>query len=179
MVVSSAWKIVTAQQILVNNMSEWVNEWVNGESRRAVRKSIAEKFKKLLPTSRIFGVNRYTNHIFLFSIFLMFWDLGVSLTAPPRICCCCLVAKSCLFCDPWTVAHLGPVISQARILEWVASYLLQGIFLTQGSNLHLLHWQVDSLSLSHQGSPSFGVNSFLKFSVERIQIFCLLTVKSI
>ena len=42
------------------------------------------------------------------------------------------------------------VILQGRILEWIAisysrgSSLLQGIFLTQGSNLcllHLLHWQ--------------------------------------
>ena len=33
-------------------------------------------------------------------------------------------------------------------------FLLQGIFPTQGSNLHLLHQQVDSLSLSHQGRPS-------------------------
>ena len=35
-------------------------------------------------------------------------------------------------------------------------FLLQGIFLTQGSNphlLHLLHWQVDSLPLCHLGSP--------------------------
>ena len=35
-------------------------------------------------------------------------------------------------------------------------FLLQGIFLTQGSNphlLHLLHWQVDSSSLCHLGSP--------------------------
>ena len=32
-------------------------------------------------------------------------------------------------------------------------FLLQGIFLTQGSNLCLLHWQVGSLSLSLQGSP--------------------------
>ena len=34
--------------------------------------------------------------------------------------------------------------------------LLQGIFLTQGSNLHLLgllHWQESSLLLSYQGSP--------------------------
>ena len=29
---------------------------------------------------------------------------------------------------------------------------LQGIFPTQGSNLHLLHWQATSLPLSHQGS---------------------------
>ena len=28
-----------------------------------------------------------------------------------------------------------------------------GIFLDQGSNLCLLHWQADSLLLSHQGSP--------------------------
>ena len=28
-----------------------------------------------------------------------------------------------------------------------------GIFLDQGSNLCLWHWQVDSLPLSHQGSP--------------------------
>ena len=32
-------------------------------------------------------------------------------------------------------------------------FLLQGIFPTQGLNLHLLHWQVDSLPLSQQGSP--------------------------
>ena len=31
--------------------------------------------------------------------------------------------------------------------------LLQGIFPTQGSNHCLLHWLVDSLLLSHQGSP--------------------------
>ena len=33
-------------------------------------------------------------------------------------------------------------------------FLLQGIFLTQGLNLHLLHWQADSLPLSHVGSCS-------------------------
>ena len=31
--------------------------------------------------------------------------------------------------------------------------LHQGIFLTQGLNLSLLHWQVDSLPLCHQRSP--------------------------
>ena len=49
-------------------------------------------------------------------------------------------------------------ISQARILEWVAfpPFLLQGIFPTQGSNLHLLqllHWQADSLPLHQLWSP--------------------------
>ena len=32
-------------------------------------------------------------------------------------------------------------------------FLFQGIFLTQGSNLYLLHCQVGSLPLSHQRSP--------------------------
>ena len=31
--------------------------------------------------------------------------------------------------------------------------LLQGIFLTQGSNLHLLHWQVGSLPSESPGKP--------------------------
>ena len=42
--------------------------------------------------------------------------------------------------------------------------LLQGIFPIQGSNLHLLcllHWQVDSLSLSHLGSPKL---TYVQFS---------------
>ena len=32
-------------------------------------------------------------------------------------------------------------------------FLLQGIFPAQGLKLRLLHWQADSLWLSHQGSP--------------------------
>ena len=51
-------------------------------------------------------------------------------------------------------------ISQARTLESpLESYpfLLQGIFLTQGSNPCLLHWQVGSLPLSHRGSPDRSI----------------------
>ena len=64
-----------------------------------------------------------------------------------------------LFTTLWTVAHQAPLsmeFSQARILEWVAIFFSRGIFLTQGLNpylLHLLHWQVDSLLLSHLGRP--------------------------
>ena len=35
--------------------------------------------------------------------------------------------------------------------EWFAISFSRGIFPTQGSNRHLLHWQIDSLPLSHQG----------------------------
>ena len=47
-------------------------------------------------------------------------------------------------------------IFQARILEWFAIPFSRGIFLTQGSNLcllHLLQRQVGSLPLCHLGSP--------------------------
>ena len=47
-----------------------------------------------------------------------------------------------------------------------------GIFLDQGSNPCLLHWQADSLPLSHQGSPP---NLFLKTKVGKcIKIHSLL-----
>ena len=55
------------------------------------------------------------------------------------------VAQSCLIlCDPMDYSPPGSFIHgifQARILEWVAISSLLGIFLPQGLNLHLLHWQ--------------------------------------
>ena len=46
----------------------------------------------------------------------------------------------------------GYGILQARILEWIAILLLQGIFLTQGSNPGLLHCGHILYSLSHRGA---------------------------
>ncbi|MDP1270827.1 hypothetical protein, partial [Klebsiella pneumoniae] len=40
-------------------------------------------------------------------------------------------------------------------------FLLQGIFLTQGSNQHLLHWQLGSLLLCHM--ESLAIKSTLAF----------------
>ena len=48
-------------------------------------------------------------------------------------------------------------------------FTLQGIFPTQGSNLHLLHWQADSLPLSHLGSP-FLQHSLINFQKIKSQI---------
>ena len=66
-----------------------------------------------------------------------------------------------LFCDPVDCSPPGPSvhgISQERILEWVASLLLQRW------NPSLLHWQKDSLPLSHLGSPStFCTSLYLSF----------------
>ena len=54
------------------------------------------------------------------------------------------------FCDPMDCSRPGSSahgISQARILEWVAISFSS----VSSLNLGLLHWQADSLSLSHQG----------------------------
>ena len=44
-------------------------------------------------------------------------------------------------------------------------YLLLGIFPTQGSNPGLLHWQADSLPLSHQGGPNILHRSAILFLI--------------
>ena len=48
---------------------------------------------------------------------------------------------------PWTAAHQAPLsigALQARVLEWVFIFLLQGIFPTQGLNPGLPALQADS-----------------------------------
>ena len=66
------------------------------------------------------------------------------------------IAQSCpTLCDPMDCSPPGSsihAILQARKLEWAAISFSRGIFPTQGSNSHLLHWRVDSLPLSHLGS---------------------------
>ena len=75
-------------------------------------------------------------------------------------CCCCLVAKSCLtLLQPHGlyIAHQAPLSKgfprQESWSDWSElSFFLQVIFLIQGSNLCLMHWQKGSLSLNHQES---------------------------
>ena len=68
----------------------------------------------------------------------------------------CLVTKSCLtLCDPMDCSPPGfsvHGILQARILKVGCHFLIQGIFLTQGSNLSLLHCRQILYHLSLQGS---------------------------
>ena len=61
-----------------------------------------------------------------------------------------------LFATPCTVAHRVPLSVELpdTIIRVDCRFLLQGIFPTQGSNPCFLHWQVDSLPLSHLGSPA-------------------------
>ena len=58
--------------------------------------------------------------------------------APVRVCCCGARTLEFRLSSGSTRAQLPCAC---------------GIFPDQGSNPHLLHWQVESLLLSHQGSP--------------------------
>ena len=72
------------------------------------------------------------------------------------ICGGSLVTKSCLtLATPWTVACQSPLSMGFPKHEYWGGLLFppQGIFLTQGSKLRLLHWQVNPLPQSYQGNP--------------------------
>ena len=58
---------------------------------------------------------------------------------------------------------LCPWNSPSKNMGVDCHFLLQEIFLTQGSNLLLLHWQAESLPLSHQGSPKVSVTAHTNF----------------
>ena len=73
--------------------------------------------------------------------------------------CCCSVPKSRLFATPRSVALHAPLSwgFPSKNTGVGCHFLLQGIFLTQGSNMCLLHWQLGSSLLSQQGSPNHTV----------------------
>ena len=72
----------------------------------------------------------------------------------------CSITQSCMtLCDPIDCNLQGSSVHgvlQARMVEWVAIFLLQKTFPTQGSNpqqLLLLHWREIVYHWRHLGSP--------------------------
>ena len=66
--------------------------------------------------------------------------------------CVCVLSCVQLFATPWTSACQDPPGKKTGV---GSHFLLKGIFLAQGANpclLSLIHWQGDSLPLSHLGS---------------------------
>ena len=78
----------------------------------------------------------------------------------------CAAAQLCLtLCPPMDCSPPGSSV-HGIFLAWI---LLQGIFLTQGLNLRLLHWQEDSLPLSHWESPPTPyITAFNMFSESQL-----------
>ena len=69
---------------------------------------------------------------------------------------CCSVVSSSL-ATPWTIACQAPLSMQFLGQEYWnrLPFPSPGIFPIQGSKLHFLHWQEDSLPLSHLASLHF------------------------
>ena len=86
-----------------------------------------------------------------------------------------LVTQSCLtLCHPWTVAHqlLCPWDFPGKNVGVGCYSLLQGIFLTQGFNLGLLHCRQILYHLTHQGSPFLGLwPNHSSFQSQHLHIF--------
>ena len=75
------------------------------------------------------------------------------------VCVCeCVCAQSRpVLCNPMDckpTKFLYPRDFSGKNTEVGCHFLLWGIFLTQGLNPCLLHWQAGSSPLSHQGSPT-------------------------
>ena len=82
--------------------------------------------------------------------------------------CCAVRSCSVMFnsFQPMDCSPPGPSVHgilQARTLFVGCHCLLQGIFMTQGSNQSLLPWQVGSVPLSHQGKLTCFLSFFFIF----------------
>ena len=64
-------------------------------------------------------------------------------------------------CHHLDCTHQAPLSMGFPRQEYLSGLPLPspGIFPTQGSNPHLLHWQADSLPLRHQGRPTLCLDS--------------------
>ena len=78
--------------------------------------------------------------------------------------CKCLVTQLCLFVTPWTATLQVPLSTGFSRQEYWSGlpFPPPGDLPDPGSNPHLLcllHWQADSLLLSHRGSPDKFIDS--------------------
>ena len=72
-----------------------------------------------------------------------------------------------LFVTPWTVAYQAPLWNfPGKSTGLGYHFLLQGTFLTQGSNLGLPHCRQTLYLLSHQGSPGWLHGWCLKIQLQ-------------
>ena len=89
------------------------------------------------------------------------WCTGNKAGFSTRIWGCCYCFSCSVITDPHELQPtrlLCPWDFPGKNTGVGCNFLLQGIFLTQGSNLSLLHWQAGSLPLSQLASPENGEN---------------------
>ena len=87
-------------------------------------------------------------------------DLSPTVFSYIKKACVCMLNCVQLFGTPWSVAHQAPLSMEFSRQEYWSSLhsLLQGIFLTHGSNphlVHLLHWQTGSVPAKPPEKPPY------------------------
>ena len=70
-------------------------------------------------------------------------------------CIQCFATIDCITYGLQSARFLCPWVSPGKNIEVGCYFLLLGVFLTQGSNQHLLHWHAGSLPFSHLRSPIY------------------------
>ena len=86
---------------------------------------------------------------------------------------CCLVTKLYLTLL-WPHGLLCPWGFPDKNTAVGCHFLLQRIFLTHGSNLCLLYWQVDSLPLSHHGKSPLLNATISKLHTNGLKLYVVL-----
>ena len=83
--------------------------------------------------------------------------LNISLQSPSLCCLVSVMSDSFVTPGLWPDGLLWPWESPGKSTGVGCHFILQGIFPTQGSNLGLLHGQVDSLPLRPPGKPTISL----------------------
>ena len=101
---------------------------------------------------------------------------------PPLVCGQLL--SHWLLATLWTIlpSLLCPWSFPGKSTGAGCQFLVQAIFSTQGSNpplLYLLHWQADSLALSHLGSPNSHLTCNISLTFLLVSSFLLLMLSSL
>ena len=103
------------------------------------------------------------SHYFNRQVLLLFTSINTAFPLMKKKPMPCLVTRSCLilcnFMDDGLPGSSVYEILRAKNTRVGCHFLLWGIFPTQGSKPCLLHWQVDSLLLSHLGNPKKKINN--------------------
>ena len=110
---------------------------------------------------------------FWFCLFVCFWGSRTSLFVSYSfylfifwLCWSLLLHGVFSSCSEWDLLSSWDVWASHGDFSYcgLSCSMVCGFFLDQGSNLWILHWQVDSLPLDHQGSPC---QLFLIYKVSR------------
>ena len=84
----------------------------------------------------------------------LYCHVGFSPVAASRSHSLVAVLRLCTVVASLAVEHrLEGTQASVAVAHRLSCSMSRGIFLDQGLNPCLLHWQIDSLPLSHQGSP--------------------------